>query len=589
MSNNRSRRQEIYDRVRQTSKDEYIISEMKRLGFWPSNEEKPSAAEELITRRAQLNKELNALAREKALYDDPEKALKELHKQRKKEALEKREETRKRRNQERYDRSLAWHEKQKNEITWLGKGISLGLDQHEFNQDRLSAQRLPIIENSTQLADAMGISLSELRFIAYKKRVSQYSHYQHFSIPKKTGGVRNISAPMPRLKRAQYWLLDNLFSKLTIHSAAHGFIVGRSIVSNAEAHVGKDVVINMDLENFFPTITFGRVKGLVKSFGYSEALATTIAAICTDAEQALVELDGQDYYVDQSVHRLPQGAPTSPVISNLICRRLDPRIQGAAQALGFTYTRYADDLSFSGNGKSGNDVQQLLWRVKQIISAEGFNVHPKKTRIMRKHRHQEVTGVVVNKKLNVDRKTLKKFRALLYQIEQNGPEGKHWGNGELFSAIHGYANFVAMVNPAKGQFLRQQVLSLIQRYKPQANQYRSTRPGESFRALSAAAKAPSENWWQATEKAVPVLEKTKAEIEAEKKAIRDEKKQARQAATTQQNTSSRQSNSRENRSVSNENDANNQVEGKGESKFGIFRWLIFLYIVFIIVKVIFRS
>lgn len=554
-------RQQIYEKIRESSKDEYILGEMKRLGFWPDSSDKPSAAERLIERRAELNSELRQLGRDKALYENPEQALKEVHKQRKKEALEKREQTRQQNNKVRYERAVSWHEKQKDEITWLGHGISLGLDQHTFDPEKLASNKLPIMDSPKRLADSMGLSLSELRFLGYKKRVSQHSHYQHFSIPKKLGGVRDIAAPMPRLKRAQYWVLGNILNQPDIHSTAHGFIQGRSILSNAAPHVAKDVVINMDLENFFPTISFKRVKGLFHKFGYSEAVATVLASICTDADQALVELDGQTFYVDQTESRLPQGAPTSPAISNLICRRLDLRIEGAARKLGFAFTRYADDLTFSGNEKSGNDVQQLLWRIKKIIASEGFKVHPKKTRIMRKHRHQEVTGIVVNDKLNVDRKTLRKFRALLHQIEKNGPDGKSWGNGELIASIKGYANFVAMVNPEKGRSLQLQTNALAKQCAQPLARHKQVTRG-SFRALSEQGKQPMENWWQAASKEPPVLELTKAQIEEERNKEKAAKKASDDAIQKKQSSP-----------ASERSEQQSDTPAKGRKAIGKASWL----------------
>ena len=133
-----------------------------------------------------------------------------------------------------------------------------------------------------------------------------------FTIPKRDGSERPIWAPLPRLKAAQSWILRNLLQKVVPHEAAHGFRGGRSILSNAMPHLRKGVVVNVDLQNFFPTVGYRRVKGLFRALGYSESAATIFALLCTEPEVEEAELDGQRYYVALAERRLPQGAPTSP-------------------------------------------------------------------------------------------------------------------------------------------------------------------------------------------------------------------------------------------------------------------------------------
>lgn len=161
----------------------------------------------------------------------------------------------------------------------------------------------------------------------------------------------------------------------------------------------------------------------------------------------------------------PKVRSSSPAITNLLCRRLDRRLIAMAEKLGFTYTRYADDLTFSASGDRLRHICNILKRTESIVTHEGFAINQQKTRILRKSRQQEVTGVVVNDKPNVDKKTLKQFRATLYQIEKDGPEGKHWGNSpDVIAAISGFANFVTMVNPEKGALLQQQVKRIKAKY-----------------------------------------------------------------------------------------------------------------------------
>ena len=525
-------RQQIYDRIRQSSKDEYILSEMIRLGFWQKDRTKPSIAEKFIEKRSALLSRLRELTRLNRLYQDPEKALLALHKTRKKAALEKREQTRINHNLARYEKALRWHKKQQTHFTYLGdagygdKALTAGLQQTTSDTARLTAHGLHVFSHVGELADAMGISTSELRFLCYQKDVSTVSHYQHFALTKKNGGTRLISAPMPRMKRAQYWLLDNVLNQLPIHDAAHGFIQGRSIVTNAKPHTNKQVVINLDLKDFFPSITYPRVKGIFKQSGYSEALATTFALIATKSDTQAVEMDGQTYHIANGKRELPQGSPCSPAITNVLCRRLDARLQGMAHKLGFTYTRYADDLTFSSD--ETDKIQSVLWRCQRIVTDEGFTLHPDKTRVMRKHQKQEVTGIVVNDGLSVDRPTLKRFRAVVRQIELDGPDGKHWGTGELFQSLTGYANFVAMVAPEKGIPLQKQVAHLKRQYNiPVAAGKITALNKRLFRLKAAKGEAPREAWWQPAEKPAPVLALTQQQMDAQKQ-------QARQAAKANQ-------------------------------------------------------
>ncbi len=467
MSNQPRSRQELYERIRQTSKEQFIFEEMVRLGFWtgghPHNNTVTKADRE---RLAELNKEIQALRTEQSRLHNNAALLKAARLQRMAESRKRQQETKERRERERVERAAAWRQRQARQITYLGQGVSGGLGGHDIERDRLEVLGLPVLATAEEIAGAMGITISALRFLTFNRPVSTVNHYARFQVPKKTGGVRLISAPMPRLKTAQRWLLENILDRVPAHDAAHGFRPGRSIVSNAKPHVGRDVVVNLDLKDFFPTLTFSRVLGLFKALGYSQAVSTVFALLTTEPDIETVELDGKTWHVAMGPRLLPQGAPSSPAITNLICRKLDTRLKGLAESLGFTYTRYADDLTFSGSGQSTELVGRLLGQVRRIIADEGFHVHPDKTRVLRKGRRQEVTGLVVNERPNVPRKTLRRFRATLFQIEKDGPEGKTWGDPatDVLASIEGFANFVFMVDPNKGRPLKERVRAIHQRY-----------------------------------------------------------------------------------------------------------------------------
>ena len=516
-------RAELMERLRTSSRQEVVLGEMQRLGFWPANSGQPTELEEVVKREAELSSALHRLGQELRTIQDPEQALKAMRKERLAKARQRREETRQKRARERFERATAWHQRQSTELLYLGEGVSSGLNQAESDAEKLARWSLPAMNNASELASAMGVTLPELRFLSFERRVSRISHYRRFAMPKKTGGERIISAPMPRVKRLQYWVLDNILAKVPLHDAAHGFIPGRSIVSNAQPHVGKAVVINLDLKNFFPSISLPRIKGVFKELGYSAQLATTLGLICTETPVEEVSVDGEKFFVATGERALPQGAPSSPALTNILCRRLDARVQACAAKLGFAYTRYADDLTFSGDAAARKLAGKLLWRIKQIIADEGFTPHPEKQHVMSDAHCQSVTGIVVNKKLSLDRDTLRRFRATLFQVEKDGPDGKQWnGNENVIDALEGYAQFIKMVDAAKGAPLLRQVRAARAKWAaptPAANAPVARR-SSGFRALSAQGKAPWAGFWQAAAPPAPVQEKTQQQLMQEKIAAK---------------------------------------------------------------------
>ena len=450
--------------------DSVILEEMVRLGFWPEAGTLPEDPADHIRQRGELQKRLNELRARSSQLKNVEALKAEARKKRMAESKAKRLANKERRLAERVARADAWAVAKTTDIIYLGAGYSAGLGNRESDRTRLERHSLPIFATPAELAQGLGISVGELRFLAFTRVASECTHYRRFQIPKKSGGMRLISAPMPRLKSAQLWIYNNILKPLPMHENAHGFLSDRSIVSNATPHVGKAVVVNVDLKNFFPTVGYRRVKGTFASLGYSEAVATILALLCTEADVDEVELDDRTFYVAKSERRLPQGAPTSPALTNRICRRLDHRLTVIAKRLGFTYTRYADDLSFSCDNTGSVVIGSLLRQLAHVVGEEGFEIHPGKTRVFRRGRRQEVTGLVVNDKLAVPRKTLRRFRALLFQLEKDGPKGKKWGalGTDVVSSAIGFATFVAMVDAAKGAPLVARARAIAAVHKPAA-------------------------------------------------------------------------------------------------------------------------
>lgn len=358
-------------------------------------------------------------------------------------------------------RAEAIAQRRATDIVFLGRGVSGRLGNRDSNPAKLAALGLPILSTPKELADALGLSIPRLRWLAYHTEVAERIHYVTFSIPKKSGGTRLLSAPHKTLAQAQEWILQNILGKLPTEPAAHGFLPGKSILSNAQPHVCKAVLVNLDLENFFPSITFPRVRSVFHRLGYSPAVATILALLCTECPRRPVQYAGKNYHVAVGPRGLPQGACTSPALSNQVARRLDRRLQGMAAKLGLTYTRYADDLTFSGDGAMKGRTGYLMARVRHIVQDEGFRVHEKKSRVLRQNTAQLVTGVVVNDRLGIRRKELRRLRAILHRAHIEGLEAQNRDQRPNFRAwLEGKIAFVSMVRPEIGRKLKEELSSL---------------------------------------------------------------------------------------------------------------------------------
>ncbi len=323
------------------------------------------------------------------------------------------------------------------------------------------------------LSKALGISVSRLRWLAYHREVDTGTHYTRWRIPKRDGSTRLISAPKPQLKEVQRWITREITEHLPVHSAAHGFLTGRSIVTNAQVHAGAKVIVKLDIEGFYPTVTFPRVKGLLRKAGLGEQVATLLALLATECPREELSIDGKTSYVATGPRSLPQGAPTSPSITNALCLRLDCRLVGLAAKLGCRYTRYADDLTFSfhqtptgADGKPADLVGTLIKAVTRIVAAEGFAIKAKKTRIMRSGSRQRVTGLVVNAApgapaARLSRKQLRELRAAIKNREL-GRAGK----GESLDQLRGMAAFVMMTDRERGKQLLERINKLAKLAAP---------------------------------------------------------------------------------------------------------------------------
>ncbi len=241
----------------------------------------------------------------------------------------------------------------------------------------------------------LGLSSKELRGLAGK--------YREFEVPKRTGGKRKIAAPEPELMRVQRMILRRILRKLTAHDAAMAFEKGRSIVTHAKAHANKAVVVRIDVKDFFGSITAARVNAYFRAVGWEKDAAELLTTLCTHRKS------------------LPQGAPTSPRLANLVSIEMDARLTGLARKRGATYTRYADDITYSFDPDDGDAVRQLVGTTKLVLEDYGLQQHmKKKLRIRRKHQQQLVTGLVVNEGVCLPRRKRRWLRAVEHRLATGG-------------------------------------------------------------------------------------------------------------------------------------------------------------------------
>ena len=261
----------------------------------------------------------------------------------------------------------------------------------------LNDRNLPIIYDQEHLALLMGKDYSYLLSTSN----STSSNYKKYNLPKRHGGFRIIMEPYPSLKEVQEWILKNILNPIKdifVAKNAKAYISGRSIKDNVKLHCNKELVLNIDLKDFFGTISFKMVLNFFLSLGYSKAVAVMLTNLCT------------------CYGSLPQGAPTSPMLSNMIFKPVDDIIFSYCRSNKIIFSRYADDMTFSGDF----NVHALLYFLNEILFRTGFRINYKKTKTYRKYQRQLVTNVVVNKRPHVRKKNLRSLRQEAYYISKYG-------------------------------------------------------------------------------------------------------------------------------------------------------------------------
>ena len=326
----------------------------------------------------------------------------------------------------------------------------------------------PLLSSPKDLAEWLGLLPEELVWFSGSWRQderasSRLAHYAYRWVPKRSGGFRLIEMPKSRLREIQRRLLHGLLERIPVHQAAHGFIRGRSCLTHACLHQGKAAVIRMDLQDFFSSIPASRIHALFTRLGYTPGVARLLTGISTHSTPWR-ELNAREnraripYAQRQRLHtpHLPQGAPTSPTLANLCAFRLDLRLDALATSLNAVYSRYADDLVFSGEKDFLARAQRFHVLVAAIALEEGFSLNMRKTRIMGASQRQKITGLVVNRFPNIPRKDYDQLKAVLHNCLFQGAASQNLeGVADFRAHLMGRISHVAAINPHKGERLRE--------------------------------------------------------------------------------------------------------------------------------------
>lgn len=329
---------------------------------------------------------------------------------------------------------------------------------------RMAARRWPVPEFATTaaLAEWLGLSPAQLDWFADCRGLEARTpegplrHYVYRWVEGRRGKRRLLEVPKARLKALQRKLLHELLDLVPPHDAAHGYRRGRCVVSYAEPHVGQLIVLRLDLRDFFPSVGSPRVRALFRTMGYPDEVAHSLAGLCTNLTPPEVWPAGAPRPGWARQRHLPQGAPTSPAVANLCAWRLDRRLLGLAAKLGARYTRYADDLAFSGGRELEGRARAFHVAVCRIALEEGFEVNTRKTRFLRRARRQRLAGVVVNDKVNCARDEYDRLKATLTNCVRHGPAGQNRAGVADFRAhLAGRIAQLGRLNARRGAKLRE--------------------------------------------------------------------------------------------------------------------------------------
>lgn len=330
--------------------------------------------------------------------------------------------------------------------------------------------QVPDLATTGRLADWLGLAPTQLDWFADCRSLEgsvpagPLRHYTYCWLRKSSSKLRLLERPKRRLKALQRQVLHEILDRIPAHEAAHGYCRGRSIASYVLPHAGQTIVLRLDLRDFFPSIRSSRVHALFRTSGYPHAVARLLTGLCTNVVPDDVWREGVASGDRMKLARqrelfgfphLPAGAPTSPALANLCAYRLDCRLAALAAAVAARYTRYADDLAFSGDQRFERCVRRFHVNVCRIALEEGFEVHTRKTRFMRQGICQQLAGVVLNVHPNIRRREYDRLKATLHNCLHHGPHSQNREGREDFRAhLAGRIAYLQMINGTRGRRLR---------------------------------------------------------------------------------------------------------------------------------------
>lgn len=312
------------------------------------------------------------------------------------------------------------------------KAIKSNYEREYIEENLIYAKKIhdkgfPIIYNIEHFSKLVGFDKALLTTMSFSSK----SFYRKFRIPKKSGGYREIHEPLPMLKEVQKWILKNILYKASISPFAKAYIPNKNIKDNVRFHKKKKLIVKLDIEDFFNNITNKQVNNFFLYAGYEKKLAFFLTSLIT------------------MNNSLPQGAPTSPYMSNIVMKSFDTDISKICQKNKILYTRYADDLTFSGNVNKQKIINSCEKRLEKI----GLKLNLEKTKVLKPHNKQSVTGIIVNEKVQIDRISRDEYRKLTYYIREYGVEnhlkkiGENVSPKQYLISLKGKISYAIFINP----------------------------------------------------------------------------------------------------------------------------------------------
>ena len=337
-----------------------------------------------------------------------------------------------------------WDEFKKGNFVHLGKSVSHWLNKREERTEKLLELGLPSLPTAKALAEFLGVSIPKLKHLCYQRSVSPICQYIEFKIPKKSGGKRTISKPKEDLRQILNRLNQEIFDKLKFESEVMGFVKNKSHVKNAHEHRLAEVIINVDIKDFFPSVNFYKVRSAIHALGYSGEISTVLALLTTIQPSKRIKLNDKNMYLYKDERNLPQGSCTSPNLANLVFSKVDIQLKKRSIDLGYKYTRYADDLTFSAVRPVKN-IRQMMYMIRKTLVLHGYKANSKKTKILGKNKSQNVTGIIINSgRPKIPRVWRRKLRAAIYQYQNS--DNQEFKDTEL-PRLLGSVNYLRATHP----------------------------------------------------------------------------------------------------------------------------------------------